>query len=87
MFRIDKLTQKAQEALQQCQAIAEKYESQVMFPLHLLVALADGVVASTEAMADALRERLDRLTHPPEPAIVDVTGGDRYADPKEAASV
>src|SRR5215471_14397574 len=41
MFRLDKLTQKAQEAVQQCQAIAEKHESQVMFPLHLLVALAE----------------------------------------------
>src|SRR5579863_5893343 len=41
MFRIDKLTQKAQEALQQSQGIAEKSGSQVMFPLHLLVALAE----------------------------------------------
>ncbi|SPF41943.1 protein disaggregation chaperone [Candidatus Sulfopaludibacter sp. SbA4] len=41
MFRIDKLTQKAQEALQQSQAIAEKNESQVMFPIHLLLALAE----------------------------------------------
>jgi ATP-dependent Clp protease ATP-binding subunit ClpB len=41
MFRLDKLTQKAQEALQQAQGIAEKTESQVMFPLHLLVALAE----------------------------------------------
>src|SRR5499427_2304063 len=41
MFRLDKLTQKAQEAVQQCQAIAEKHESQVMFPLHLLIALAE----------------------------------------------
>jgi ATP-dependent Clp protease ATP-binding subunit ClpB len=41
MFRLDKLTQKAQEALQQAQAIAEKSESQVMFPLHLLIALAE----------------------------------------------
>ena len=47
MFRLDKLTQKAQEAVQQCQAIAEKNESQVMFPLHLLIALAgekEGIV-------------------------------------------
>src|SRR5215471_7986792 len=47
MFRLDKLTQKAQEALQQTQAIAEKHQSQVLFPLHLLVALAeekDGIV-------------------------------------------
>jgi ATP-dependent Clp protease ATP-binding subunit ClpB len=41
MFRLDKLTQKAQEAVQQTQAIAEKSESQVMYPLHLLVALAE----------------------------------------------
>jgi len=41
MFRIDKLTQKAQEALQQSQALAESGESQVMFPLHLLISLAD----------------------------------------------
>jgi ATP-dependent Clp protease ATP-binding subunit ClpB len=47
MFRLDKLTQKAQEALQQTQAIAEQNESQVMFPLHLLIALAqerEGIV-------------------------------------------
>ncbi len=41
MFRLDKLTQKAQEALQSTQAIAEQNGSQVMFPLHLLVALAE----------------------------------------------
>src|ERR1700761_4308438 len=41
MFRLDKLTQKAQEAVQQCQAIAEKNGSQVLFPLHLLLALAE----------------------------------------------
>jgi len=41
MFRIDKLTQKAQEALQQAQSLAEKQESQVMYPLHLLAALAE----------------------------------------------
>ncbi len=41
MFRIDKLTQKAQEALQQSQALAESADSQVMFPLHLLISLAD----------------------------------------------
>src|SRR5215472_11140730 len=47
MFRLDKLTQKAQEAVQQTQSIAEKSGSQVMFPLHLLIALAqekEGIV-------------------------------------------
>ena len=41
MFRLDRLTQKAQEAVQQTQSIAEKLESQTMFPLHLLIALAE----------------------------------------------
>src|SRR5271157_5436833 len=41
MFRLDKLTQKAQEALQQAQSIAEQNQSQVIFPLHLLIALAE----------------------------------------------
>jgi ATP-dependent Clp protease ATP-binding subunit ClpB len=47
MFRFDKLTQKAQEALQQSQGIAEKYAHQAVHPLHLLVSLAtekDGIV-------------------------------------------
>jgi len=47
MFRLDKLTQKAQEALQQAQSIAETHEGQVLFPLHLLMALAgerEGIV-------------------------------------------
>jgi ATP-dependent Clp protease ATP-binding subunit ClpB len=38
---LDRLTQKAQEAVQQTQSIAEKLESQTMFPLHLLIALAE----------------------------------------------
>src|SRR5215469_5488147 len=41
MFRLDKLTQKAQEALQQSQGVAENNQSQVIFPLHLLTALAE----------------------------------------------
>jgi ATP-dependent Clp protease ATP-binding subunit ClpB len=47
MFRLDKLTQKAQEALQAAQSVAEKNDNQVMFPLHLLIALAqekEGIV-------------------------------------------
>jgi ATP-dependent Clp protease ATP-binding subunit ClpB len=41
MFRLDKLTQKAQEALQLTQQIAGQNDSQVMHPLHLLLALAE----------------------------------------------
>src|SRR4051794_5003242 len=41
MFRLDKLTQKAQDALQQTQGLAEKSDSQIMYPLHLLISLAE----------------------------------------------
>ena len=47
MFRIDKLTQKAQEALQHTQVLAESNESQVMYPIHLLAALVE---AGTERL-------------------------------------
>src|SRR5215813_12425274 len=67
MFRLDKLTQKAQEALQETQGIAEKHESQVMYPLHLLVALAkekEGVVRPVlekcGAQPDAIVEEGER---------------------------
>jgi len=47
MFRLDRLTQKAQEALQQAQAVAEQNGNQVLFPVHLLLALSqekEGIV-------------------------------------------
>ncbi|HKW96924.1 MAG TPA: ATP-dependent chaperone ClpB [Bryobacteraceae bacterium] len=47
MFRFDKLTQKAQEAVQQSQSVAEKNQNQAVHPLHLLIALAserEGIV-------------------------------------------
>jgi ATP-dependent Clp protease ATP-binding subunit ClpB len=40
-FRFDKLTQKAQEALQQSQEIANQSSHQAVHPLHLLIALTD----------------------------------------------
>jgi ATP-dependent Clp protease ATP-binding subunit ClpB len=47
LFRFDKLTQKAQEAVQQGQALAEKHQHQALTPLHLLISLAgeqEGIV-------------------------------------------
>ena len=47
MIRFDKFTQKAQEALQKSQEVAGKSDGQVLYPLHLLVALAqeaEGIV-------------------------------------------
>jgi len=47
LFRFDKLTQKAQEAVQQAQGISEKNQHQALTPLHLLIALAserEGIV-------------------------------------------
>src|SRR5260370_34129735 len=47
MIRFDKFTQKAQEAIQQAQSLAEQNQHQAIHALHLLLALAaekDGVV-------------------------------------------
>ena len=47
MLRFDKLTLKAQEAVQAAQDIAARHENQAVEPLHFLVALVaqkDGVV-------------------------------------------
>ena len=47
MLRFDKMTVKAQEALQEAQEVAARHENQEIAPLHLLAALAsqrDGVV-------------------------------------------
>ena len=47
MLRFDKMTVKAQEALQSAQEIAGRHENQQIEPIHLLAALAaqtDGVV-------------------------------------------
>jgi len=41
MFRIERLTQKAQEAIEHAQTIAGEAGGQVLFPLHVLVALAE----------------------------------------------
>jgi ATP-dependent Clp protease ATP-binding subunit ClpB len=46
-FRFDKLTQKAQEAVQQAQELASQNEHQAVHPLHLLIALSrerEGIV-------------------------------------------
>jgi ATP-dependent Clp protease ATP-binding subunit ClpB len=75
MFRLEKLTQKAQEALQQAQTVAEQNQSQVIFPLHLLVALAEEkegivrpVLAKCNVQPDAIvaegRRLLDNLPKP-----------------------
>jgi ATP-dependent Clp protease ATP-binding subunit ClpB len=72
MLRFDKLTVKAQEALQEAQEIAARHENQQIEPLHLLSALVaqtDGVVPALlgrlgirpEALAQEIRQALDRL--------------------------
>jgi ATP-dependent Clp protease ATP-binding subunit ClpB len=72
MFRYDKLTVKAQEALQEAQETAAAAGQQQVEPLHLLAALlvqGEGVVApllaklgvSTEAFSGEVRHVMDRL--------------------------
>ena len=68
MFRFDKLTQKAQEAVQKSQAIAEKNQHQGLTPLHLLIALAsehDGIVRPVlekcDVHPDAIVQEAERM--------------------------
>jgi ATP-dependent Clp protease ATP-binding subunit ClpB len=72
MIRFDKLTLKAQEAVQSAQDIAGRHDNQQVEPLHLLAALVaqrDGVVPPLlarlgirpEAMASDIEVRLGRL--------------------------
>src|SRR5271165_3738045 len=68
MFRFDKLTQKAQEAVQQAQSIAEKNQHQAIHPLHLLIALAaekEGIVRpvleKSNIQPDAIVQEAERL--------------------------
>jgi ATP-dependent Clp protease ATP-binding subunit ClpB len=64
MFRLDKLTQKAQEALQLTQQIAGQNGSQVMYPLHLLLALAE----ETEGI---VRPVLEKCGVPPDAVVTE----------------
>jgi ATP-dependent Clp protease ATP-binding subunit ClpB len=54
MIRFDKLTVKAQEALQAAQEVAAQHENQQVEPIHLLAALT----AQTDGVVPALLERL-----------------------------
>jgi len=61
MLRFEKLTVKAQEALQNANEVAASHENQEMMPLHLLAALAnqaDGVVPPLLARLGIRKEAL-----------------------------
>src|SRR6184192_471885 len=72
MLRFEKMTVKAQEAVQSAQEVAAQHENQQMEPIHLLAALvaqADGVVPPllarlgirTEALTQEIERELGRL--------------------------
>src|SRR5712672_1073657 len=72
MLRFEKMTVKAQEAVQSAQEVAASHENQQIEPIHLLAALvaqADGVVPSlltrlgvrTDALAGEIERELGRL--------------------------
>jgi ATP-dependent Clp protease ATP-binding subunit ClpB len=72
MLRFDKMTVKAQEALQQAQEIAAHHENQAVEPIHLLAALVqqqDGVVSPllarlgirSEALSQDIEREIARL--------------------------
>ena len=61
MLRFEKLTVKAQEALQDAHEVAARHENQEITPLHLLAALvnqADGVVSPLLARLGVRKEAL-----------------------------
>src|SRR5260370_1996930 len=67
MLRFEKMTVKAQEAVQSAQEVAARHENQQIEPLHLLAALvaqADGVVppllARLGVRSEALSQEMDR---------------------------
>ena len=71
-MRLDKLTVKAQEAIQAAQAVADRHDHQAVEPEHLLVALLqqrEGVVgpilgklgARVDAVASQLETELARM--------------------------
>src|SRR5579864_3945884 len=55
MFRFDRLTQKAQEGLQQAQTVAEQTGNQVIHPLHVLTAL----LQEHEGIVNVVLEKLN----------------------------
>ena len=62
-FRFDKLTIKAQEAVQSAQEVAASHENQQIEPVHLLAALiaqADGVVSPLLARLGIRSEQLSQ---------------------------
>jgi ATP-dependent Clp protease ATP-binding subunit ClpB len=78
MFRFDKLTQKAQEAVQQSQGVAEKHGNQAVHPLHLLIALAEEregivrpVLEKCGVQPDAILSEAERLLQ----SVPKVAGG------------
>src|SRR3984893_16564060 len=67
MLRFDKMTVKAQEALQEAQQVAASHQNQAVEPVHLLAALiqqADGVVppllARLGIRSEQLKQDLER---------------------------
>src|SRR3974390_852617 len=60
MLRFDKMTVKAQEALQESQEIAARHENQAVEPVHLLAAL----VQQPDGVVPPLLQRLGIRTEP-----------------------
>ena len=77
MIRFDKFTQKAQEAFQEAQSIADKNQHQAIHPVHLLLALAgerDGVVRPVLEKCGAQPETILREAEAALKDIPKVTG-------------
>ena len=83
LIRFDKFTQKAQEAIQQSQEVASRSDSQIIYPLHLLLALCqeqEGIVRPVlekcGVMPDAIETEgqrqlanIPKVSMPPQPGL------------------
>src|SRR6266511_328532 len=85
-FRFDKLTLKAQEAVQAAQALADRESHQQIEPEHLLVALLqqqDGIVGPLLAKLGARAEAIRREVEAEVVRLPKVTGGGgQYVGPR-----
>src|SRR5262249_59272328 len=85
-FRFDKLTVKAQEAVQAAQALADRESHQQIEPEHLLAALLqqqDGIVAPLLGKLGARTEALRRDAEAEDARLPNVTGGGgHYVSPR-----
>src|SRR5277367_2392436 len=89
-MRLDKLTIKAQEAMQQAQSLATEMQHSEMTPLHLLAALLadkDGIVRPLLGKLGADAERIASMTQSELKRMPSISGGAQLGVGRELQDV